>query len=184
MKKFLVAFAIIILLIAGALAVFIPYTKSASPEADVTYSADGLSVHVFYNRPFKKNRIIFDSAGLVPFGKVWRTGANEATVFETNKDLTIGGKVLKAGKYSLWALPNAQSWTIIFNSKHGQWGINYNGEANREVENDVLSVEAPVLLQDKEFEQFTISVEKAGEELELIFIWDKTLVSVPFTVAQ
>jgi hypothetical protein len=184
MKKISLVLGIIILLAIAAVWFIRQNTKTASPEADVNYEADGLSVHVFYNRPFKKNRVIFDSAGLVPFGKVWRTGANEATIFETNKDLIISGKTLKTGKYTLWVQPNQQTWTVIFNSEYGQWGINFNGEANRDPENDVLSVEAPVLIQDKVFEQFTISVEKAGEEQELVFIWDKTLVAVPFTVAQ
>lgn len=183
MKKFVIVLGIVILLV-GAGLLFRKFTKSSSPEADVNYSADGLSIHVFYNRPFKKGRVIFDSLGLVPYGKVWRTGANEATIFETTKDLIFKNKTLKAGKYTLWVLPNEQLWTVIFNSEYGQWGINFNGEANRDPQNDVLSVEAPVLMQDKVFEQFTISVEKTGEELELVFIWDKTLVSVPFTVAQ
>ena len=182
MKKFLIVVGIVILLIIGALVLFIQNTKSASPEADVNFNSGDLSVNIFYNRPSKRGREIF--GGLVPYGKVWRTGANEATVFETNKDLIINGKTLKSGKYSLWALPNPQSWTIIFNSEYGQWGINFNGEANRDSKNDVVTVDAPVLIQDKEFEQFTISVEKAGEELELIFIWDKTLVAVPFTIAR
>ena len=182
MKKFLIVVGIVILLIIGALVLFIQNTKSASPEADVNFNSGDLSIDIFYNRPSKRGREIF--GGLVPYGKVWRSGANEATVFETNKDLIINGKTLKSGKYSLWALPNEQSWTIIFNSEYGQWGINFNGEANRDFKNDVVTVDAPVLIQDKEFEQFTISVEKAGEELELIFIWDKTLVAVPFTVAR
>ncbi len=184
MKKISIVLGTAILLVIAVLAFFRHNTKSASPEADVNYEADGLSVHIFYNRPFKKNRVIFDSIGLVPFGKVWRAGANEATIFETSKDLIINNKTLKAGKYTLWVLPNQQNWTIIFNSEYGQWGIDFNGEANRDPQNDVLSVEAPVLLQEKVFEQFTISVEKAGEEQELIFIWDKTLVAVPFIVAQ
>jgi hypothetical protein len=183
MKKFFLVLGIIISLVIGAIWFLRQTTKTASPETDVNYSSNGLSVHVFYNRPFKKNRVIFDSTGLVPFGKVWRTGANEATIFETNKDLVIDGKTLPAGKYTLWVSPSAQTWTVMFNSEYGQWGINFNGEANRDPENDVLSVEVPVLIQDKVFEQFTISVEKAGEEQELVFIWDKTLVSVPFTVA-
>ena len=183
MKKISIVFGIIVLLVIAAIWFLRQTTKTASPETDVNYTSNGLSIHVVYNRPFKKNRVIFDSAGLVPFGKVWRTGANEATIFETNKDLIISGKTLPAGKYTLWVLPNAQTWMVMFNSEHGQWGINFNGEANRDQENDILTVEASVLTQDKVFEQFTISVEKAGEEQELIFIWDKTLVSVPFTVA-
>lgn len=180
MKKFSVVLGIVILVIICGLWFYRSNTKSASPEADVNYNSGDLSVHVFYNRPSKRGREIF--GGLVPYGKVWRTGANEATIFETTKDLTFDGKMLKAGKYTLWALPNPQAWTIIFNTEVGQWGINFNGEANRDPNNDVLAVEAPVLIQEKEFEQFTISVEKSDEEHELVFIWDKTLVAVPFTV--
>ena len=183
MKKILIVLGTVILLVMAALAFFRHNTKSASPETELNYEADGLLVQVLYNRPFKKSRVIFDSVGLVPFGKVWRTGANEATIFETSKDLIINSKTLKAGKYTLWVLPNQQNWTVIFNSEYGQWGIDFNGVANRDPQNDVLSVDAPVLLQEKVFEQFTISVEKAGEEHELVFIWDTTLVSVPFTVA-
>ena len=182
MKKFSITLGIIVLLIIGAWVIFLQNTKSHSPEADVAYKANDLAIHIYYNRPYKKGREIFGS--LVPYGKVWRTGANEATVFETNKNLLFNGKTLKAGKYSLWSIPTEQNWTLIFNSEYGQWGIDFNGEANRDTKNDVFSVEAPVLIQGKEFEQFTISVENNGEELELILIWDKTLVSIPFTVAQ
>ena len=182
MKKFLITLGVLILLIIGAWVTYRQNTKSHSPEADLNYNVSGLTIRIFYNRPFKKGREIF--GGLVPFGKVWRTGANEATVFETNKDLIIKGKTLKAGKYSLWSIPDKQSWRVIFNSEYGQWGINFDGETNRNPQNDVLAVDTPVLIQEKEFEQFTISVEKGGEEQELIFIWDKTLVSIPFTVSR
>jgi hypothetical protein len=137
-------------------------------------------VHVYYNRPYKKGRVIFGE--LVPFGKVWRTGANEATIFETNKDLTIGSKTLKAGKYSFFTIPGEQAWSVIFNAESGQWGVGFNGEANRNPAKDVVVVDVPSVLQEKEFEQFTISIAKSGEEMELILMWDKTLVSVPFTV--
>lgn len=183
MKKLIIALGILVLLVVGAWVVYFHNTKSASPQADVNYVSDGLSIHIFYNRPFKKGRKIF--GGLVPYGKVWRTGANEATVFETSKNLNINGKRLKAGKYTIWTIPTEQTWIVIFNSEYGQWGINHiDGEANRNPQYDVLSIEVPVLIQDKEFEKFTISVEKTGEDQELIFIWDKTLVSVPFTDAQ
>jgi hypothetical protein len=183
MKTLLINIGIIVLLIIGAWVGFLQTTKSKSPEADVIYKANDMAIHIYYNRPFKKGREIF--GGLVPYGKVWRTGANEATVFETKSDLSINGKTLKAGKYSLWSIPNEQTWTLIFNSEYGQWGINLiNGDANRDPKNDILSIEAPVLIQDKEFEQFMISVKNNGEELELILIWDKTLVSIPFMAAQ
>jgi hypothetical protein len=182
MKSFLIAAGIIVLLIIGAWVAFLQNTKSHSPEADVIYKTNDMSIHVYYNRPFKKGREIF--GGLVPYGKVWRTGANEASIFESKTDLVFSGQTLKAGKYTIWSIPNEQTWTLIFNSEVGQWGVNFNGEVNRDSVNDVLTIEAPVLIQDKEFEQFTISVENNREELELILIWDKTVVSFPFTSAR
>jgi Protein of unknown function (DUF2911) len=181
MKKFLSVLAIIILIILGVLTYFrVYYTKSFSPEDEVTFSQGDLNLHVYYNRPYKKGRVIFGE--LVPYGKVWRTGANEATIFETNKDLTIANKTLKAGKYSFFTIPGEQAWSVIFNAESGQWGVGFNGEANRNPAKDVVVVDVPSVLQEKEFEQFTISIAKSGEEMELILMWDKTLVSVPFTV--
>lgn len=183
MKKFLIISGVIFLIVFGVLAyIRFYYTKSFSPEADVEYSANGVKIHVFYNRPFKKGREIF--GGLVPFDTVWRTGANEATVFETNQNLIVKGKPLKAGKYSLWTIPGEQSWKVIFNSETGQWGVDFNGAANRKAENDVLTVEVPALTHDKEFEQFTISIEQVGEDIELILLWDKTVVVVPISFNQ
>ena len=183
MKKAVVLFGIIIVLVASAFIYFrFFYTKSFSPEAAVEFTAGDLTINVFYNRPFKKGREIF--GGLEPFGKVWRTGANEATIFETNKDLTIQGKVLKAGKYTLWTIPGEQTWKILFNTEIGQWGIDFNGESNRNPENDVLVAEVPSLLQDKIIEQFTISVEKMDDEIQLILLWDKTVVTLPMAVTS
>lgn len=156
--------------------------KSFSPEETITYNQDGIELRVFYNRPYKKGRDIF--GGLVPFDKVWRTGANEATTFETNRNILIDGKVLKAGTYSLWTIPGESSWTVIFNSEHGQWGINSKGEANRNPARDALSVTVPVVTQETVFEQFTISFEKVGDEAEMVFLWDKTLVAVPIASAR
>jgi hypothetical protein len=181
MKKFLLVLGVILVIILGVLTYFrVVYTKSFSPEDQVKFENGDLKIVIMYNRPSKKGRVIFGE--LVPFGKVWRTGANEATTFETNKDLTFGDKTLKAGKYSLWTTPGEQSWTVIFNSESGQWGVGFNGEANRDPNKDVLSVVAPAVTIEKEFEQFTIAVENMGEEHELTFIWDKTLVALPFSV--
>ena len=183
MKKFVI-FSLIGASIIGLLVVVIGYvqlkkTKSFSPEDEVVYTQSDLTLRVFYNRPFKKDRVIFGN--LVSYDQVWRTGANEATTFETNKDLTIEGKKLKAGKYSLWTIPRKDTWTIIFNSEHGQWGINSKGEANRQPERDVLSIEATAVEQDQIFEQFTISFEKSGEDIEMVLAWDKTLVALPIS---
>ena len=181
MKKFLLVLGVILIIILEVLTYFrVYYTKSFSPEDEVTFTKGDLKLKVFYNRPYKKGRVIFGE--LVPYGKVWRTGANEATIFETNKDLNFADKTLKAGKYSFFTIPGEQAWSIIFNTETGQWGVGFNGEANRNPARDALTLDVPSVLQEKEFEQFTISIEKAGEEMELILMWDKTLVAVPFTL--
>jgi len=181
MRKFLLVLGIILVVILGVLTYFRAYyTKSFSPEDQVRFESGDLKIKVVYNRPSKKGRVIFGE--LVPYGKVWRTGANEATTFETNKNLSFGDKILKAGKYSLFTIPEEQKWTVIFNSESGQWGVGFNGEANRDSVKDVLMVEAPSVSIEKEVEQFTIEVGKMGEDHELTFIWDKTVVAVPFSI--
>ena len=181
MKKFVI-FSLIGAAAVGVLVIVLVYvqlrkTKSFSPEDQVVYEEGDLKLRVFYNRPYKKNREIFGN--LVAYDEVWRTGANEATTFETNKDLAIEGKKLPAGKYSLWTIPRKGTWTIIFNSEYGQWGINSKGEANRQPDRDVLRIDATAVEQDQIFEQFTIAFEKSGEDIEMVLAWDKTLVSVP-----
>jgi len=153
--------------------------KSFSPEEIVTFKPEKLNITVFYNRPYKKGREIF--GGLVPFEQVWRTGANEATTFETNQDLNFEGKTLRKGKYTLWTIPRKDTWTIIFNTEHGQWGINSDGLANRDPQRDAVSVDVPALQQDRELEQFTIAFERVDEDAEMVLMWDKTLVPVPFS---
>jgi Protein of unknown function (DUF2911) len=181
MRKFLLVLGVILVVILGVLTYFrVYYTKSFSPEDQVKFEDGDLKITIVYNRPSKKGRVIFGE--LVPYDKVWRTGANEATTFETNKDLTFGDKPLKAGKYSLWTIPGEQTWTILFNSESGQWGVGFNGEANRNPAKDVISVDAPSVTIDKEVEQFTIEVGKMGEDHELTFIWDKTVVALPFSI--
>ena len=183
MKKYLIFTSIGVVVIVVLIAV-IGYLekkeeKSFSPEDQIVFEQGDLRISVFYNRPFKKGRDIFGE--LVPYDEVWRTGANEATTFETNKPLNIEGKVLNPGKYSLWSIPGEESWTIIFNSEHGQWGINSQGEVNRDPSRDVLKVNVLPVQQEQQFEQFTIAFEETGEDFEMVLIWDKTLVAVPMS---
>ena len=91
------------------------FAKRLSPKDTVKFELNDLKLRVFYNRPFKKNREIFGA--LVPYNQVWRTGANEATTFETNNGLDIDNMHLPAGKYTLWTVPKDSVWTVIFNSK-------------------------------------------------------------------
>lgn len=181
MKRFLIFLAVGVALIAVLLLVKqiqLREKKSLSPEEVVSYTDQNLKLEVLYNRPSKRGRKIFGE--LVPYGQVWRTGANEATTFQTNKELTIEGKKLAAGKYSLWTIPDSTTWTVIFNSEVGQWGINHKGEANRNPSLDVLSIPIHAVVQDRTFEQFTIAFEKIGEQSEMVLLWDNTVVAVPF----
>jgi hypothetical protein len=182
MKRFLIFSAIGVVLIVVLVAIVgvirFNRTKSYSPEEVVNFQQGELKISVFYNRPYKKGREIF--GGLVPYGKVWRTGANEATIFETNKPLIFEGKKLIPGKYSVWTIPDSTAWIIILNQETGQWGIDSNGEANRKADLDVISVAAHSTIQDREFEQFTIRFDKFDDETTLVFMWDKTIVVVPF----
>lgn len=183
MKKFLIitGIAIVVLIGLGQVTMFYmkKQTKSFSPEEHVAFNQGDVAIKVFYNRPFKKGREIFGK--LVPFGKIWRTGANEATTFETTKDLTFEGKLLKQGKYSLWTIPGENTWSVIFNSEFGQWGVASDGEPNRDPERDVLKVDVGSVQQDRVFEQFTITFEQVGEDAEMVLMWDKTVVAVPFS---
>ncbi|MEI9919209.1 MAG: DUF2911 domain-containing protein [Bacteroidota bacterium] len=183
MKKTVIIVGSLALILVVAFIFLKRQIKSASPEDGVDFNEGDLKIHVFYNRPLKKGRVIYAADGLVPFGKVWRTGANEPTTIETNKTLLIKGQELKPGKYSIWTIPDAESWKVIFNSDVPAWGINFNGESNREPAADVVTVEVPVGHTETEIEQFTISLEKTGDEMELIFLWDKTVVAVPFIAA-
>ncbi len=151
-------------------------TKKASPEATVAYAKDGLNIDIFYCRPSKKGREIF--GGLVPYDVTWRTGANEATTFTTNKDLTIGGKRLPAGKYTLWTIPGASQWKVIFNEEMYGWGVDFDSKALRKPESDALEVAVVPEVLPEVMEVFTMAVE--GDSVPtLVLAWDRTRVAVP-----
>ncbi|MCH4821618.1 DUF2911 domain-containing protein [Gramella lutea] len=168
---------IVIFLSIVLLLIFRYTTKAHSPEDTVTFNQDGLKLEVFYNRPYKRDREIFGN--IVPYNEVWRTGANEATTFETNKDILVDGSKLKAGKYTLWTIPMENSWKIMFNSKMYPWGINLEKEAYRDPRFDSLVLERPVEKTEIIREQFTILFEESGEFVDMILAWDNTSISIP-----
>ncbi len=135
-------------------------------------AGDEAIVKVYYSRPFKKNREVFGK--LISYGKVWRVGANEAAEIKFFKDVKIGEETLKAGTYSLFAIPEKGKWTIIFSSDLDYWGAYRYKE-----ENDVLRAEAEVMENSSSLENFTIAFEKEGEGAVMYFGWDKTLAKLP-----
>jgi len=129
-------------------------SKRASPPDSVKVTTEsGATISIHYSRPSLNGR---ELVSLVPLGSVWRTGANEATTFEVDKDVQVNGKALKAGKYSLYTLPGETESTIIFNKTWEQWGTQYNqGDY-------VLRVQTQTKMGNPTVEQFTISADKSG----------------------
>src|SRR5881275_3641388 len=100
-----------------------------SPAAKASCAlADGKSIAVDYSSPRAKGRKIY--GGLVPYGQVWRAGANDATTFVTDANLTVNGKDVPAGRYTIFTIPNQGKWTLIINKKTGEWGIPYKYESD------------------------------------------------------
>ena len=152
-------------------------TKKHSPEKHITFEEDDLKLKVFYNSPSKKDRVIFGE--LVPFNEVWRTGANEPSTFTTNKDLTIDGKNLPKGTYTLWTIPGESTWEVIFNSKMYDWGVKFSDQTpSREPEHDVVVATVPSSKSLTVTEDFTISFTDTGDDALMILAWDQVVVPV------
>lgn len=132
----------------------------ASPPATATGTINGATITINYSSPRVKGRAIWGA--LVPYDKVWRTGANSATVFETDKDIMVQGKKLAAGKYSIYTIPSEKEWTIIFNSQTGQWGINRDQSTTEDPAKDVLRVTAKPKKSAAMNENFLFSIDGKG----------------------
>lgn len=131
------------------------------------------TVSIVYHRPNTKSRKIWGE--LVPLGQVWRTGANDATVFEVSGDVKINGQVLPKGKYSLHTIPGTEEWTVIFNKKWEQWG-----SFTYDAKDDVLRVKAKPLKADFA-ETMSFGIENSTmNTAQVVLVWEK--VKVPFTV--
>ncbi len=150
-------------------------TKKHSPEETIEYNKGDLRLSVYYNRPFKKGRVIFGE--LVPYGQVWRTGANEPTTFTTNRLIKVEGKALQPGTYSIFTIPGKDEWQVIFNSKKYGWGLKLTGESPRDEQYDAAVIAVPVVSLDRVVEQFTIAFDESPD-LRLTFAWDQTKVGV------
>jgi hypothetical protein len=137
-------------------------------------SGGGAQLWIDYGRPSKRGRVIY--GGVVPFGDLWRTGANAATQFRTDKALKIGNTVVPAGFYTLWTIPSPGSWKLVINSETGQWGTAHKSEKDLfTIDMNVLALQAPV-------ERFTIGVTPSTDGGVITMDWDTTRASVPFSV--
>ena len=150
-------------------------SKRPSPPATATATTGDLTITIDYSSPGVKDREVLGN--LIPNGKIWRLGANEATTFEVNKDVMVAGERLPAGKYSMFSLQDGGDWTIIFNKVAEQWGA-YKYDQSQ----DALRVEVSPGASDEFVERMAFNVKetKAGEA-DVVFNWEN--IEVIFGVA-
>lgn len=175
MKKLLLPVVVILSLVA-AFFYYKSYTKSFSPAASAEFEGNGLGVKIDYSSPSKKGRFIFgreEDGAVVPYDKVWRTGANEATLVTFEQDVLFAGKKVKAGTYSLWTVPGPGKWKVIINKETGQWGTEYNDGM------DLFRGEVNIRIQNRVAEKFRVYFEEKEKGADMIIAWDQTEVIVP-----
>ncbi len=149
----------------------------ASPLAMASFLAeDNTYLKVTYGQPMMKSRRIFGN--LVPYGEIWRLGANEATEITATKDIKIDKKTLPAGTYTMFAIPEDGQWTIIFNKVLGQWGA-YKYDENKS--ENILSVRMPTDTSEDIYEGLTMFFEQTRKGAELIIVWERSKIALPIT---
>lgn len=156
--------------------------RALSPSGEESLTSGGVTVTVNYNRPSVRGRVIFgaeDQGALQPYGKYWRLGANEATEVSFNRDVLFNGSPVKAGTYSMYAIPGPNSFEIILNTE-----IDRSGSNEPDPENDVVRTKAQTQKTSPPLEQFTISLAPQGEGMQMIFEWSDVRFAVPITAAN
>ncbi len=176
-NRVLLVLAVLFLIGACGLYLLKKTTKKHSPEQEISFTQDGLQIDIFYCSPSAKGRMIF--GGLVPFGEVWRTGANEPTTITTNRDLLFGDQVLAAGKHTIFTIPKKEAWQVIFNKGEYNWGLNWDDSSPRDPSLTETLIHVPVQYAADVQESFTINISGHGPYV-LDFAWDKTRVQIPF----
>ena len=172
-KPIIVVTALIATLAVAGIALRAQQDKASrpSPPAKAECKIDGKTATVDYSSPRAKGRKIF--GGLVPYGQVWRAGANEATTFVTTGDINVGGKTVPAGKYTMFAIPGEDKWTLIISKKTGEWGTAYPGP-----DNDLARIDMKVSKTSALVENFTIAFDQKGNTCTLHIEWENTSASV------
>jgi len=168
----------LVLIVASALAVALHARQAgrASPHESVSETIDGSRITITYGRPYMRGRAIFGR--LVPYGRVWCPGADEATTFDSARDVQMGDLKVPAGPHTIWVLPTADKWTLFVSKEPSGFHTNYNPSANLgSVEMTKRSIEGPI-------EQLTFAIVKnpSGPGGLVTMTWEATEVSVPFTV--
>ena len=173
--RFTTAMLVAVLLLAGMAPAAAQQKPPLSPPGQAAVTIGAASITIDYARPSMRGRKIMGE--LVPYDKVWRTGANAATTLKTTAALDFGGTVVPAGMYTLYTLPGEKAWKLIINKQTGQWGTQYDQAQDlARVDLKVAATAAPV-------EQFTITLAGTGAATGLLTMeWETTKLTVPFTV--
>jgi hypothetical protein len=155
-------------------------SKRPSPPASAQCKfSDGKTVKIDYSSPRVKGRKIFgttDDKALVPYGQIWRTGANESTTFVTDANLKVGGKDVPAGSYTIFTVPKADEWWLVISKKTGEWGTDYPGEKE-----DLVRVPMKASKNGPPVENFLIAFDQGGSKCKLRMEWETTVASVEIT---
>jgi hypothetical protein len=155
-------------------------SKRPSPPASAACKfSDGKTIKIDYSSPRAKGRKIFGEASdkaLVPYGQIWRTGANDSTTFVTDTNLNVGGKAVPAGSYTIFTVPKADAWSLVISKKTGEWGTDYPGEKE-----DLVRVPMNASKTTAPVENFTIAFDQAGSKCTLRMEWENTRASADIT---
>lgn len=149
---------------------------SLSPKSTLRQEFSTSFIEIDYSRPSARGRNVYGD--VITYGEVWRTGANAATTITFGEDVIIGGKTVKAGKYSLYTIPNKEQWEIIINENTGNWGA-----AGYDTDDDVVRLIVKARTLKDAVQTFTINIDNIGfNSCEIHLSWGKTLVAIPVTV--
>jgi hypothetical protein len=174
-RAFTIGSLVLVAAAVAAIAIHAQQDKSKRPSPPATAKCDlpgGKSITVDYSSPRVKGRKIF-GADIVPYGEVWRTGANEATTFVTTADVMVGGKHVPAGKYTIFTVPNKDKWVLIISKKTGEWGIPYPG-----ADSDLLRADMNASSTSTPVENFTIAFDKGDKDCTLRIEWENTRATI------
>lgn len=148
------------------------YYPGGYSMAKVKGNAGPLIARVIYSRPQKKGREIFGK--LIPYGEIWRLGANQATELDVYSPVTVGGHQVNPGRYTLYAIPQPDKWTVILSGQTDTWGA-----FGYKEEEDILRTDVPAGTLTDPVEAFTMVFKKAAQGCDLLMAWDKTVVKLP-----
>jgi len=174
MKNLAILIATCVVILGVFVGVRAAQQKPPRPSPPATATCDlggGKTVTVAYSSPRAKGRKIY--GGLVPYGEVWRAGANEATTFVPTADVIVGGKTVPAGSYTLFALPDKEKWTLIISKKTGEWGVPYPG-----ADSDFARIAMTATALPANVENFTIAFDKTPTGCTLHMDWESTRASI------